>query len=63
MNLTLHPDPHLERKSAQGSGLRRCGKRVYLGLSDLGESGFEQRGPLLKAVWKMQMQEKGNSSL
>ena len=36
--------------------LRRCRKRVYLGLSDLGESGFEQRGPLLKAIWKMQME-------
>lgn len=36
--------------------LRRCRKRVCLGLSDLGESGFEQRGPLLKAVWKMQME-------
>jgi hypothetical protein len=35
--------------------LRRCRERVYLGLSDLGESGFEQRGPLLKAIWKMQM--------
>jgi hypothetical protein len=39
--------------------LHRCGERVYLGLSDLGESGFEQRGPLLKAVWKMQMQGGG----
>jgi superfamily I DNA/RNA helicase len=36
--------------------LRRCRERVYLGLSDLGESGFEQRGPLLKAIWKMQME-------
>jgi hypothetical protein len=36
--------------------LRRCRERVYLGLSDLGESGFEQRGPLLKTIWKMQMQ-------
>jgi hypothetical protein len=36
--------------------LRRCRERVYLGLSDLGESGFEQRGPLLKAIWKIQMQ-------
>ena len=36
--------------------LRRCRGRVYLGLSDLGESGFEQRGPLLKAIWKMQME-------
>ncbi len=33
--------------------LRRCRDRVYLGMSDLGEAGFEQRGPLLKAVWKM----------
>lgn len=36
--------------------LRRCRSRIYLGLSDLGESGFEQRGPLLKAIWKMQLQ-------
>jgi hypothetical protein len=41
--------------------LRRCRERVYLGLSDMGESGFEQRGPLLKAIWKMQMEtQKGN---
>jgi hypothetical protein len=42
--------------------LRRCRERVYLGLSDLGEQGFEQRGPLLKAVWKMQLQvqQEGN---
>ena len=36
--------------------LRRCRERVYLGLSDLGESGFEQRGPLLKVIWKMQLE-------
>jgi hypothetical protein len=36
--------------------LRRCRNRIYLGLSDLGESGFEQRGPLLKAIWKMQLE-------
>jgi hypothetical protein len=36
--------------------LRRCSERVFLGLSDLGESGFEQRGPLLKAIWKMQLE-------
>jgi hypothetical protein len=41
--------------------LRRCKDRVYLGLSDLGEAGFEQRGPLLKAVWKMQLQAQGDS--
>ena len=35
--------------------LRRCRQRVYLGMSDLSESGFEQRGPLLKAIWKMQL--------
>jgi hypothetical protein len=36
--------------------LRRCRSRVFLGLSDLGESGFEQRGPLLKAIWMMQLE-------
>ena len=34
--------------------LRRCRDGVYLGLSDLGQSGFEQRGPLLKTIWKIQ---------
>ena len=33
--------------------LRRCREQVILGMTDLGESGFEQRGPLLKAIWKM----------
>jgi hypothetical protein len=32
--------------------LHRCGERVYLGLSELGESGFEQRGDLLRAFQK-----------
>ena len=27
--------------------LRRCRKQVFLGLSELGEQGYEQRGPLL----------------
>jgi len=36
--------------------LHRCRRQVYLGISDLGEQGFEQRGPLLKAIWKMQLQ-------
>ncbi|GAB4527474.1 MAG: recombinase family protein [Anaerolineae bacterium] len=27
--------------------IRRCRRRIYLGISDLGEQGFEQRGPLL----------------
>ncbi len=33
--------------------LRRCRERVYLGISDLGESGFEQRGELLRAFQKV----------
>jgi hypothetical protein len=31
------------------SGLiRRCRHRIYLGISDLGEQGYEQRGPMLR---------------
>jgi hypothetical protein len=33
--------------------LRRCRTRVHLGLSELGESGSEQRGPLLQAVQRV----------
>jgi hypothetical protein len=33
--------------------LRRCRKRVYLGFSQYGEQGIEQRGPLLVAVQRM----------
>ncbi len=33
--------------------LHRCRERVYLCLSELGESGFEQRGELLKAFQKV----------
>ncbi|HEY2981107.1 MAG TPA: hypothetical protein VGJ22_08000 [Anaerolineales bacterium] len=29
--------------------LRRCRERIYVGLSDLGETGFEQRGALMRA--------------
>ena len=29
--------------------LRRCGERVYLGMSELGEQGYEQRGEFLRA--------------
>ncbi len=36
--------------------LRRCRDRVLLGVSDLGESGMEQRGPLLKTIWKLQLE-------
>jgi hypothetical protein len=30
--------------------MRRCRKQVFLGLSELGEQGYEQRGPLLWAL-------------
>jgi hypothetical protein len=33
--------------------LRRCRKRVYLGFSQYGEQGMEQRGPLMVAVQRM----------
>lgn len=33
--------------------LHRCRERVYLGLSDLGEAGFEQRGALMRAFQKI----------
>lgn len=33
--------------------IRRCRKRIYIGFSEFGEQGFEQRGPLLMAVQGM----------
>jgi hypothetical protein len=30
--------------------VRRCRRRIYLGIADLGEQGYEQRGPLLQVV-------------
>ncbi len=33
--------------------LRRCREKVYLGFNNLGESGFEQRGGLLRGFQKM----------
>jgi hypothetical protein len=33
--------------------IRRCRRKVYLGLSDLGEQGNEQKGPLLQAVQRV----------
>lgn len=33
--------------------IRRCRKRIYLGFSQLGEQGQEQRGPLLEALQQM----------
>ncbi|MDP1547446.1 MAG: hypothetical protein Q8L87_15660, partial [Anaerolineales bacterium] len=36
-----------------GGLLARCREKIYLALSDLGESGFEQRGALLRAFQKV----------
>jgi len=33
--------------------VRRCRKAIYLGLSELGEQGYEQTGPLLKAIQRV----------
>lgn len=33
--------------------IRRCRKRIYLGYSELGEQGYEQRGGLLEAIQRM----------
>jgi hypothetical protein len=33
--------------------LRRCRGTVFLGLSELGEQGYEQRGPLLLAFQRV----------
>jgi hypothetical protein len=33
--------------------VRRCRRCVYLGIADLGEQGYEQRGPLLQAVQRV----------
>jgi hypothetical protein len=33
--------------------LHRCRERIYLGIAELGESGFEQRGGLLRAFQKV----------
>ena len=41
--------------------LRRCRGYVTLGMTDLGESGFEQRGPLLKVIWKMKTEIQKNN--
>ena len=36
-----------------GGLLARCREKIFLALSDLGESGFEQRGALLRAFQKV----------
>jgi hypothetical protein len=35
--------------------LKRCRKRIYLGLSEFNEQGYEQRGPLLQAFHRILM--------
>jgi hypothetical protein len=57
----LDQDEHLARQGAlltltQGL-LRRCRERVYLGLSELGEGGYEQHGPLLKVIHRIMLEE------
>jgi hypothetical protein len=40
--------------------VRRCRVQIYLGVSDLGEQGYEQRGPLLRAMQQtLQRRRKG----
>jgi hypothetical protein len=39
--------------------LRRCRRKVYLGLSELGEQGYEQKGPLLQAIQRALRRERG----
>jgi hypothetical protein len=31
----------------------RCRRKIYLGLSELGEQGYEQQGPLLRAIQRV----------
>ena len=33
--------------------LRRCRRKVYLGISDLGEQGYEEKGPLLRVIQRV----------
>lgn len=33
--------------------IRRCRKQIYMGFSEFGEQGYEQRGPLLMAIQNM----------
>lgn len=33
--------------------IRRCRRKIYLGLNELGEQGYEQRGPLLQAIQRV----------
>lgn len=46
-----------------GGLLSRCREKIYLATSDLGETGFEQRGTLLRAFQKVITQGVGDSEL
>ena len=41
--------------------IRRCRVRIYLGISDLGEQGYEQRGPLLQAIQSALRRRRANT--
>ena len=41
--------------------LLRCRERVYLGIAELGESGFEGRGELLRAFQKVLQESSGST--
>jgi len=43
--------------------LRRCRKKVYLGISDLGEQGYEQKGPLLRVIQRVLRRRQDNEAL
>ncbi len=40
--------------------IRRCRRKVYLGLSELGEQGYEQKGPLLQAIQRVLRRQAGD---
>jgi hypothetical protein len=41
--------------------LRRCRGKLFLGLSELGEQGYEPRGPLLRAFQRLLRGEVGDT--
>jgi hypothetical protein len=40
--------------------IRRCRRKIYLGLSELGEQGYEQKGPLLQAIQRVLRRQAGD---
>lgn len=42
--------------------IRRCRCKIYLGLSELGESGYEQKGPFLRALQRVLRQSASGAS-